>query len=183
MMASLGLLEREFYNLELELNMKHSICLEMFFEGESFTQKIRNVHEMGFDSIEFWSSEDKNIPEVLNVLQTLGLKCTNFSGHRKGNTFDPSLRVGFTQELISNLSKAKTLSCPNLMILADELSDDGSVKNPNNSLSLQEKIENTTEFLRELAPIAKENNVTLVLEPLNTKVDHLGYWLNSSYNG
>ncbi len=35
--------------------------------------------------------------------------------------------------------------------------------------------------LREVAPVAEEHGVTVVAEPLNTRVDHPGYYLDSSY--
>jgi len=37
--------------------------------------------------------------------------------------------------------------------------------------------------LREVAPVAEEHGVTVVAEPLNTRVDHPGYYLTSSYEG
>ena len=40
--------------------------------------------------------------------------------------------------------------------------------------------ENIVAALKEVSPIAQEEGITLMLEPLNTLVDHGGYFLSSS---
>ncbi len=41
----------------------------------------------------------------------------------------------------------------------------------------------TVEALREVAPVAEDTGVTIVLEPLNTRVDHPGYYLTDADEG
>jgi hydroxypyruvate isomerase len=67
-----------------------------------------------------------------------------------------------------------------MFLLTDELGEDRSVRFQYPELSEEEKLQSVVAGLRELAPQAEEAGVTLVLEPLNTQVDHAGYFLNRS---
>ena len=67
--------------------------------------------------------------------------------------------------------------------MSDIMQEDRSVKPHPYEISKEEMRENTISVLRELAPIAEEAGITLVIEPLNTLVDHAGYSLYSSAEG
>jgi hydroxypyruvate isomerase len=68
------------------------------------------------------------------------------------------------------------------MMLSDVLNSDGSAA-PTRPLSREEKLESIAAGLRVLAKAAKKRGLTLLLEPLNTVVDHRGCFLDSSTVG
>ena len=51
------------------------------------------------------------------------------------------------------------------------------------ALAPRQKYQSVLDGLKALAPLAEKAGVTLVLEPLNTQVDHPGYFLNHSEPG
>ena len=61
--------------------------------------------------------------------------------------------------------------------MSDIMQADRSVLPAPYPISEAEKRANTLAVLKELAPLAEAAGITLVIEPLNTKVDHRGYSL------
>jgi hydroxypyruvate isomerase len=67
-----------------------------------------------------------------------------------------------------------------LTILSDRVDGRGIPIPPARPLSTDEKASSIFEGLKQAADLAKAANITLLLEPLNTKVDHPGYTLSHS---
>jgi hydroxypyruvate isomerase len=63
------------------------------------------------------------------------------------------------------------------MILCQELGDNGVVINPHHKMGLYDKIKNSIAGLKKLLKILPDDKI-LVLELLNTVLDHKGYFLN-----
>jgi hydroxypyruvate isomerase len=78
---------------------------------------------------------------------------------------------------------AKELQCNNLLLTTNILGEDRSVMPTPAGLTESDKKKNIEEVLSELAPIAEESGITMVLEPLNVLVDHPGYFLDNSKIG
>lgn len=163
--------------------MKFSICAETVFTDISFEDRLPKIKELGFDGIEFWASGDKNIDSLAKTTSELGFSIGVFSGQRAGTTFRPEDRESYIAEVKGNIEKAKKLNCKTLMLLTDPLESDGSVKETYPEIPFDKKVDETVETLKQLAAIAEENDINLVLEPLNTKVDHPGCFLSSSAVG
>jgi len=85
-------------------------------------------------------------------------------------------------ELEQVFEVAQQLSCRHIMMLSDVLAADGSAAT-SLPLSKEEKFESVVEGLRALAHRAADAGVVLLLEPLNTMLDHRGCFLNSSRMG
>ena len=82
-----------------------------------------------------------------------------------------------------SLEKAREVGSPGLFLLTDELAEDRSVRFQYPELTTEEKYESVLEGLKAIAPLAEEAGVTLLLEPLNSLVDHAGYFLDRSALG
>jgi hydroxypyruvate isomerase len=78
---------------------------------------------------------------------------------------------------------ARAMDTKKIFLLTDELGEDRGVRFQFPELSEEEKRKSVLEGLKSLAPYAETAGVILVLEPLNTLVDHAGYWLNRSQAG
>jgi hydroxypyruvate isomerase len=68
-------------------------------------------------------------------------------------------------------------------VLTDELGEDRTVRFQFPELSEEAKYQSVFDGLRALAPLAEQAGITLLLEPLNIRVDHPGYFLNRSAVG
>ena len=79
-----------------------------------------------------------------------------------------------------SLEVAGFLGCENLVIHSNGLGDRGVVLNSYDHLSRLRKIETIAETLKRLARRAEKARVTLLLEALNTRVDHPGNFLSST---
>ena len=85
--------------------------------------------------------------------------------------------VAFVQESIET---AKFLGCENLVIHSNALGENGVVINHYPDIAGPNKIAAMPDVLKTLASAAEKSNVTLVLEALNTMVDHSGNFLAST---
>jgi hydroxypyruvate isomerase len=152
--------------------MIYSPSIEIIFNKSSltFTDKIRKVHALGFSAFEFWGWRDKDLNEVFQVSQELGIQvasmCTAFIP-----LVDPSRREEFLLDLKQSLEAAKLLKCPYLIVFSGNEID---------NVSREEQIENMIKGLQESIPLLENTGVTLILEPLNALVNHKGYFLNTS---
>lgn len=163
--------------------MKLSVCIETIFCEVPFIERVEEVKKTGFSSFEFWGWEDKDIERLKEKKRENQLEITIFSGIEKSALVDSTDREKCIQELKAAIKVAKKIGCHNLMILTDRLNEKGEVIPLAHSLTSQQKYINVIGTLTELIRIAEKEKITLMLEPLNTLVDHGGYYLDSSRVG
>lgn len=152
--------------------MIYSPSLEIIFPGNelSFGQKMKVAHELGFTAYEFWGWESKDLNEIAELQQALGMKVASFCA-KPIPLVDPSTRSAFLEGLERSVEAANKLECNFLIVLTgDELE----------GVSRAAQQESIIEGLRASAPIIEGSGVTLILEPLNILVDHKGYYLNTT---
>jgi len=152
--------------------MQYSLCIDSIYPKENLEEKLTRIKQAGFNYIEFWDWRDKDFEVIVNS----GLKVTNLSGNRVSSlTLDDKERV--IQEVNISIDAAKKLKCDHIMLLSDILENDGSVKI--NSVSSEKKLLRLYDNLKVLAGTAKERDIKLVIEPLNTLKDHKNYYLDN----
>lgn len=157
--------------------MKPVICFEMLFPELDPAEKIRRIADLGFNFVEFWGWRDKDIPAIAAACGKLGVHIANFSGHRRGSLVAKQTHEIFFEELREAVGTAQILQCNTLMLLSNELGESGAAVDPYTEIPPEQKYENAREGLqRALAFLPKD--LHLVLEPLNTRIDHPGYWLS-----
>jgi hydroxypyruvate isomerase len=159
--------------------MKVSICAEMIYPDLPFIERLDKLSQAGFSTFEFWAWKDKDLGELESRVGQ-GMRVATFSGQRQGSLVEPADHPGYVEEVRESIAVARRLGCSHLMVLSDELSADGSVTTKYRPMDAEEKAGNIALGLKQLASIAEEQEVTLLLEPLNTLVDHPGYSLDSS---
>lgn len=150
--------------------MKYSICVDAVFKGEDFSESLEIVKRLGFQGFEFWSWWDKDVQAIAEKKAALDLEvtacCTKFV-----SLVDPACRREYLDGLSESLEIAKTLGCRRLI---------SQVGNERPGVSRQEQQASLVQGLRSCVPLLEKAGVTLVFEPLNTLVDHPGYYLTQA---
>ena len=163
--------------------MKSSVCIEMIFTEVPFMERIAKSAQAGFDAIEFWNWDNKDLPAIKAAVEGAGMAIAAFQANLGGTLIHPDQREGFVTGIAQSLTKAQEVGSPGLFLLTDELAEDRSVRFQYPELTAEEKYESVLAGLKRIAPLAEEAGVTLVLEPLNSHVDHAGYFLDHSATG
>lgn len=150
--------------------IKYSICVDAVFEGKALGESLECLKQLGFAAFEFWRWWDKDIPALVDKQHALDLEvtacCTKFI-----SLVDPAQRNAYIEGLGESLEAAKTLGCSTLISqVGDELPD----------VAREAQHNSLVEGLQACVPMLEEAGVTLVFEPLNTRVDHPGYYLTQS---
>jgi hydroxypyruvate isomerase len=150
--------------------MKFSVCIESVCRGRNVTEALSLVQASGFNAFEFWNWRNKDIPLIAREMKRLELSLATFCTDG-GTLVDPDAHKDFLQGIKESVSVAARLGCDTLIT---------QTGNEMRGISRERQIENVVTGLRLAAPIAEESGVTLLLEPLNTVVDHPGYLLTRS---
>jgi len=166
------------------------LCIEPFFIGSKTTDKIIKAKEFGFGAIEFWfwdhefnvsglEFKKKEIDEIADVCQELNVTITDIvvnspDGSIGGFLTKPEDREKYLDRLHETIDIAHKLKCRKLITCTG---------NEINGKSFQQQFDSVVDTLSKAADIASKENITLVLEALNSHVDHAGYFLVSSKTG
>jgi hydroxypyruvate isomerase len=163
--------------------MEFSCCIEMIFLRDPFLKRFKKAKDAGFDYVEFWNWTDKNIDAIQCAADEAQIRIASFQGSVRGVMVDRNDREIYIEDLKKSISLAARLKAKAVFCLSDIMQKDRTVKPHPYSISSKEMKENTISVLRELSPIAEKENVLLVIEPLNTLVDHAGYSLSGTAEG
>lgn len=163
--------------------MRISACVETLFTDLAIARRLERLVEFGLTSVEFWNAAAYDRKELARSIESLGLNVVLMSGHRDASLIDPEDRDAFLEELKGNIELAGEIGCKSLILTSDSIDPKGNVIPPQRPLSEQEKLLSIYETLRRAAEVAEREQVTLMLEPLNIKVDHPGYFLPFSRTG
>jgi hydroxypyruvate isomerase len=147
-------------------NMKFSVCIDAVFNGPDIGKKLRDVKTAGGTAFEFWSWWDKDLDEIKRGMDETALElaamCTKFI-----SLTDPACRDAYRTGLAESLHAAKALGCK---ILISQVGNDTGQGEAAQKQSI-------IDGLRVCLPLLEDSGVVLVIEPLNTKIDHPGYYL------
>lgn len=157
--------------------MKKSICIETIFTEVPFEERFKLVKEAGFEYVEFWSWEDKNVEKIKELCDKYNLKVASFSGDKAFSLVDRKEEAKYIEFIEKSIKTAKYLNCQHLVIHSNALGEGGVVVNDYREVSDFDKFTTMYDILKVLAPIAEKAQVRLVLEALNTVVDHDGNYL------
>ena len=157
--------------------MTPAICIEMLYPGRPTEEKIRAVADHGFHAIEFWSWRDKDLSAVRQACEECGVVVSNFSGHRRGSPVADATHHEVLSDLNEAAAAARRLRCDNLMFLSNELGEGGRVTDDFPSIARDTKIRNFEQLLRRIDKAAPAE-IQLLIEPLNTVIDHPGCFLS-----
>jgi hydroxypyruvate isomerase len=152
----------------------------MVFTEAPFEDRFRLAKESGFDYIEFWTWKDRNTKQINELCRAHDLKIASFSGDQEFSMIDGGQREDYISFVEASIKTAQFLNCDHLVIHSNALGENGVVIDPYLHVSDVRKNEVMFDVLKSLAVIAEAANITLLLEALNTVVDHPGNFLMST---
>lgn len=158
----------------LKTQTKFAANLEMWWGDRPFHERITAAHAVGFDAFEFWPWRGKDLDAIAGAMKQTGMTCTQFTGWG----FSPGMNDAknhdrLEQEIRDSCATAKKLGVKMMCVVAGN--DIAGVS--------QEKMHDAViAGLKRVAPIAADNDIILVLEPMNVRVDHKGHCLYGSPN-
>lgn len=151
---------------------RFAVNVEMWWRKLPFLQRLEQAARFGFPAVEFWPWQGKDIKAIAEACQRLKLDVAQFTawGFRPGLN-DPKNHNRFVEAIEQGCEVARQLNCRMMTVVGgDEVP----------GLTLGQMHDNIITGLRKAAPIAQKHNVTLILEPMNVRVDHKGHSLFGS---
>ena len=166
---------------------KIDLCIEPFFVGTDTCEKIKKVKKLGYQAVEFWywdhefDGKDlipgkKNINEIAVVCKDLNVVINDIvvnspDGSIGGFLTKPEDKDKYLERLKETIDIAHKLNCKKMITCTG---------NEITGKTIQQQFNSVINTLAKASEIAKKEDVTLVLEALNSYVDHPGYFLVSS---
>ena len=149
--------------------MKFSISVPAVYHGRDFVESLHEIQEMGVEAFEFWGWWDVDLDGIRKAKDRLGLTaaacCTRFI-----SLVDESQRQPYLAGLAESIRAAQSIGCKML------------ISQVGNDLGIPREVqrESLVVGLEACLPLLEGTDMTLLVEPLNTRVDHPGYYLTSS---
>lgn len=153
--------------------MKLSACIEWLFADASvdFADRIRLAKAAGLDAVEFWLWSNKDLDAIEAALKETGMTLSGFVAEPMIALTDPANHAAFLTGLATSVRTAQRLGAKVLIAQAgDDL--------PGRSREEQHKA--LVDCLKAAADVLEGSGVRLGVEPLNTLIDHKGYYLSST---
>jgi hydroxypyruvate isomerase len=156
------------------MNLRFSVCVEMIFRDLPFLDRLDQVAASGAAAYEFWGLDGKDLPAIAGRAERLGLACAAIVGTGGIPLVDATRRAGFIRGVHQAIEAARRLGTTTLIATSGQ-------ELP--GVERQRQHQAIVDALRAAAPILEDAGLTLVLEPLNTKVDHRGHYLYATAEG
>lgn len=151
--------------------MRFSVPISCVMGNIDFCEGVRTVASIGYDAVEAYNwktlGDLDKIREVCdeNGVEFLSICTTEF------RLTDPAFRADWLNGLKESCVAAKTLGAHRMITQVGQ--DNGTPR--------ADQHDAIVATLREAAPILAENDIIMMIEPLNTYVNHPGYFLTSSH--
>ena len=150
-----------------------SACLEWLFAEPSdvFVDRISRAAEAGFSAFEFWLWSNKDIDSMFSVAEEHDIAVAGCVAEPMVPLTDPANHERWLAGLEQSIAVAKRLRAPVLIAQAGDEIQGADRRSQAEALVIA---------LRRAAEMLSGTGVRLGLEPLNTRVDHPGYFLDST---
>jgi hydroxypyruvate isomerase len=151
---------------------RFAVNVEMWFTKHPFTRRIEEAAKLGFPAIEFWPWRNKDIGAIAKTCEKFKIEVAQFTawGFTPGLN-DPKNHAAFVKEVQASIGTAKQLNCRLLTVVGG---------NDIPGMTQKQMHQNIINGLRLAAPHAEKAGITLILEPMNIRVDHKGHCLYGS---
>ena len=137
-------------------------CIEWHFADlPELADRIRASADAGYSHVEFHLWRDKNLPAIADALTETGVKLSGVCVDPRRSIVDPAEHGEMLSAVSETIAATASLGAPPL-IVASGFRVEG--------LSEQEHFDNAVTVLRQAARLAERAGITLLLEPLNTKL-------------
>jgi len=150
---------------------KISVCIEMVFGEVDFYDRPAKVAQAGFKAVEFWGTGNKDLDRLRVACQEAGVQVAGFVGLPGVTLVEKTPSDTLLDSMAQSAAEAEKLGTNTLIV---------TVGNEREGISREEQLTNIVENLKVVAPSAQRAGLKLAVEPLNTLVDHKGYFLDST---
>ena len=149
------------------------VCIEAVFTDLPLVERAKRVRDAGFDAVEFWRYDmggaDRGIPAFGKFCAENGVLINNSSVG--GSLVDPADRPNYIARLKETIKVCKGIDCHAAITCT------GNAR-PGVSYAAQKR--SIIDTLKAAADVTEAEDFRLFLEPLNTLVNHHGYFLSSA---
>ena len=152
--------------------MRLCVPIPCFFGQMDFAEAIRRVRALGFDAAETYNWKELDAESVRRACAENGVELLSMCTTEFRMT-DEAFRSAWLDGLRESCAAARALGVKRLITQVG----------PDTGAPREKQHENIVETLRQAAAILEDSGVTVMLEPLNTLVDHKGYYLWSAVEG
>jgi hydroxypyruvate isomerase len=151
---------------------KFAVNVEMWWGRLPFLERVKEAIRLGFPAIEFWPWRNKDLDALAALCQESGLVVAQFTawGFSPGLN-DKKNHDRFVKDIEEGCAAAKKIGCKMMTVVGG---------NDIQGVSQEAMHDAIVEGLKRAAPIAEANDVMLILEPMNIRVDHKGHCLYGS---
>ena len=152
--------------------MRLCVPVPCFFKNIPFEDAIRRIKELGFDAAETYNWKSLDLDAVKKALDETGVELLSMCTTEFRLT-DPAYRQAWLDGLKESCEAANKLGVKKLITQVGQ--DTGAPR--------EEQHAAIVETLKLAKPILEKAQVTIMIEPLNTYVNHPGYYLWSAVEG
>ena len=149
--------------------MRLCVAIPCFFKDVDFCDAIKKVAELGYDAVETYKWKELDLDEVKRTLDETGVELLSICTTEFRLT-DPEYRDAWVAGIKESCEAAKRLGVKKLITQVGK--DTGAPRAAQHA--------SIVAGLKAGAPILEEYGVTVMIEPLNTYVNHPGYYLWSA---
>ena len=150
--------------------MFYSACLNALFGHLSPAEAVKTARDCGLSAFEIWGWWDMDLDALLKAKEEHGLYMTAMCTRMISLT-DAGQRNAYLDGLQQSIAEAQKLGCTMLISqVGGELSH----------LTREEQHQSIVDGLKACVPLLEQAGMMLVIEPLNTLIDHPGYYLTRS---
>ena len=152
--------------------MRLCVPIPCFFKDIDFAAAIRRVKALGYDAAETYNWKNLDFDAVRAACEETGVDLLSMCTTEFRMT-DPALRTAWLDGLKESCEAAKKLGVKRLITQVG----------PDTGAPRAQQHASIVAALRDARPILEDSGVTIMIEPLNTYVNHPGYYLWSSVEG
>lgn len=149
----------------------------------SFEERVQVAARAGLQSIELVAEHanwaETEAPQKLKFVRSFNLGidtiiATPDWGKRPVSMVDPAQRENFLTDVKKSIEWAQRLEVPQIILMSGNVIP---------GRPYEEQFSSLLEGSKRAAELASKADVTLIIEPLNSKIDHKGYFLNNCVEG
>ncbi len=147
--------------------MKYSLCIEPVLKETDLLERVDAAADIGYDAVEFWNPGRLDAAGLAERARLRGLTvsaCCAYD-HRKDHLASDQAVPSITR----SIERLGALGIKRVIVMSGDVNARADTQ-----LALM------AENLKRLRDAAEKHDVCLLLEPLNSYVDHKGYYLDSS---
>lgn len=149
--------------------MRLCVCIPCFFKNTDFCDAVKRSAELGYDAVEIYNFRNLDRAKAKKALEENGVELLSMCTTEFRLT-DPAYRELWLKGIEESCAAACELGVKRLITQVGN--DTGAPR--------EEQRASIVEGLRQGSRILEKYGVTVMIEPLNTYVDHKGYFLWSS---